>query len=115
MITDDAMMPLEAAILRTILYADVFNFPMTIEEIHHFLIHDTPISCEQVKDCLLQSSTLQQMIIMRDGYIALLDRATSINQRVQREAASAALWPHAVRCGRWPRAAGSTSVRRPRR
>jgi hypothetical protein len=34
------MMPLETAILRTILYADVFNFPMTIAEIQHFLISE---------------------------------------------------------------------------
>ena len=42
------MQPLEAAILRTVLYADVFNFPMKLEEIHHFLISDDPVSLAEI-------------------------------------------------------------------
>jgi hypothetical protein len=95
------MMPLESAILRTILYADVFGFPMTIAEIQHFLISDTPTTCEQIENALLHSDILQGHLVRRDGYVALADRTGLINQRKQREQASDYLWPLAMRYGTW--------------
>ena len=95
------MMPLETAILRTIIYADVFNFPMTIAEIQHFLISETPTTCTQIEHSLQQSSFLQQYLICEDGYVVLADRAALIDQRKQREQASDYLWPLAMRYGEW--------------
>ena len=58
------MKSIEAAILRTLLYADVFNFPMTPEEIHHFLMSDVPVSLKQVEEILATSHFLHEQIEM---------------------------------------------------
>ena len=90
---------LEIAILRTILYADVFNFPLTPAEIQHFLIHDRPTTFEQVEQTLQESLYLQQHLVMQAGYVAC--RAELIEQRPTREQASQQLWPEAVHYATW--------------
>jgi hypothetical protein len=95
------MMPLEIAILRTVLYADVFNFPMTAAEIQHFLISDRPTTCAQIERALQDSSLLRQHLIQSRGYVALAGRSELIDERIQREQASDYLWPLAMRYGTW--------------
>jgi hypothetical protein len=95
------MTPLETAILRTILYADVFDFPLTRAEIQHFLIHDAAVTHEQINQTLTHSARLQEMLVEGAGYVALASRAHLLAVRQQRDAASAHLWPLAVRYGRW--------------
>jgi hypothetical protein len=93
--------PLEAAILRTVLYADVFNFPLTAAEIQHFLIHDAPTSLAAVETALRHSIPLTACLILQDGYIACADKSHLIALRREREAASARLWPLARQYGIW--------------
>ena len=62
------MLGIEVAILRTVLYADVFQFPMTPQEIHHFLIADAPASFSQVEQALA-SPVLKKLLIVKDGYV----------------------------------------------
>lgn len=95
------MMPLETAILRTILYADVFNFPMTIAEIQHFLISEYSTTRAEIEHSLQNSPLLQQYLTCTDGYVVLADRVSLIDQRKQREQASDYLWPLAMRYGKW--------------
>lgn len=95
------MHPIEEAILRTILYADVFHFPMTVAEIHHFLIHDTRASFKQVEHTLATSTALRQMLCVERGYVVLAERTDLIDRRIEREEASAHLWPLALRYGTW--------------
>lgn len=95
------MEPLEAAILRTVLYADVFNFPMTAEEIHHFLIHDEPTTLTQIQTTLTASVELNRVLKCVDSYIIYNGREEIIAIRQIRDAASEHLWPLAVRYGRW--------------
>jgi hypothetical protein len=95
------MMPIETAILRTVLYADVFNFPMTVAEIQHFLISDVPTTCAQVERALQRSVTLQQYLTCSGGYVMLAERMDLIDERRQREQASDYLWPLAMSYGAW--------------
>lgn len=92
---------IEAAILRTVLYADVFNFPMTVEEIHHFLIHDEPVSLAQIHDALAHSPLLRETLEQLEPYYFYTGRAEIVTVRQTREATSQKLWPHAVRSGQW--------------
>src|SRR5262245_17927211 len=94
-------MSLETAILRTVIYADVFSFPMTLEEIHHFLIHDQPVSLDQVKWALNTSDLLKKKLYRADGYIVCAGREDLIPLRMRRERASQYLWPLAVTYGCW--------------
>lgn len=91
----------ETAILRTILYGDVFHFPMTLPEIHHFLIHDEPVSLEVIQNTLQNSDLLASALIHEHHYFALCDRAEIIDLRLRRDRASQAMWDDAMRFGRW--------------
>ncbi len=95
------MKPIEAAVLRTLLYADVFNFPMTSEEIHHFLIDDAPASLKQIEDILATSLFIREHVEMDCGYFVRVGRRALIEQRMAREKASQTLWPQALRYGTW--------------
>ncbi|MEO8606716.1 MAG: hypothetical protein ABI690_02455 [Chloroflexota bacterium] len=95
------MEAIEAAILRTVLYADLFHFPLTIREIHHFLIHDEPIDIEQIRQTLAESSNLQPYLQCIDEYVIYDGQEQLVTLRQMREAASEHLWPSAVRYAKW--------------
>ena len=95
------MQPLEAAILRTVLYADVFNFPMKLEEIHHFLISDDPASIIEIAQTLNQSDFLKQKLNQVGDYFIYNGSDNLVQIRQKREIASQFLWPQAVGWGRW--------------
>jgi hypothetical protein len=88
----------EIAILKTLLYGDIFDFPMTEREIHHYLIgvHATP---EVVHQTLHHSAYLAQHVIRVNGYYAM--RPDTAERRYQRSEISGALWNTARRYGIW--------------
>jgi hypothetical protein len=92
---------IESAILRTILYADVFDFPLTAEEIHHFLIHDEPTSLGEVKRLLANSRWLDHKLESNGVYFAYKGRRELFSTRESHEEASQRLWPLAVAYGMW--------------
>jgi hypothetical protein len=85
------------AIFRTVLYADVFHFPMTEAEIHHFLIGRAATRGE-VHAALEHSVWLRTHLICSDGYYTLSPDGAAL--RRQREANSQRLWARAERYGR---------------
>ncbi|MBL8153953.1 MAG: hypothetical protein JNM70_07200 [Anaerolineae bacterium] len=93
--------PLEAAILRTILYADVFQFPLTVEEIHHYLMAEQTVSLEQVRTCLEQSAFLRQRLETAEGYTVCRGRIETVALRKSRDELSAHLWNTGEMWGRW--------------
>lgn len=95
------MNPLERAILRTILYADVFDFPLTVAEIHHFLIHDCSVSRDDIERTLLTSPELARVLCLGSGFISSAERPELRVLRADRERATEELWPAALRYGRW--------------
>src|SRR5688572_23446265 len=91
---------LEAAILRTLLYADVFQFPLTRAELHSYLIHDRPIAFDQIEGAL-ESPQLCAMLCESEGYITFRTTPHYITRRLEREALAQTLLPQAQKYGRW--------------
>lgn len=84
---------LARAILETLAYSDVFDYPLRLEEIHRYL----PVRADlnAVRQALSGWQDVQA------GYYHLPGRAAVVALRVEREAHSRALLPTAVRYGRW--------------
>ncbi len=95
------MNSVEVAIMRTILYADVFNFPLTTHEIHRYLIHDNALSQSQITKTLENSSYLKQHLYCEKGYFCLQVHKQIIQIRQKREKVSQELWSDAIRYGKW--------------
>ncbi len=90
--------PLAGAILRTLLYADVFQFPLTESELHRFLI-GYQAALDAVTRCLNASHWLAALVHCDGGYWSLHDSLVVKDQRIAREQASLTLWPIAVNYG----------------
>lgn len=77
--------PIEQAILRTLIYADIFRFPLTKQEIHHYLIHGTPVSLSKIESMIQHSEFLKKYISQSQGYVALAEHAMDIERRIMRD------------------------------
>ena len=89
--------PLELAVLKTVAYADVFDYPMTPAEVHRYLIglRATPADV----DAALNSARLAPYLVYREGYAVLRGREACVAVRQERETNAHRLWPRAVRYG----------------
>jgi len=95
------MTPLEIAVLRTLLYADIFQCPLTFDELHRYLIHDRPINRNKLQSVLQQSHALVHILWQRDGYLGLREHEAYLQLRQKREQYTAKMWERATRYGRW--------------
>lgn len=96
-----ALHELECDILRTLLYGDIFRFPMTAREIHHFLITTSPCSLNDVETALQCSDILLARLERHGEWYVLAGRGDCVAERSRREAASEHLMVQARRYGRW--------------
>jgi hypothetical protein len=85
-------------VLKPILYADIFDYPLTFDEIYKFL--EFKATTAEVR-MLLDRAIEQQMIVTIDGFYSLADRPHLAAKRHERWRASQVLWPPAIRYGRW--------------
>jgi len=86
----------DEAILQTLIYADIFDYPLTPGEVHHFLI-GACASTDGVQAALDLSPRLLAHTTRTNGYVMLRDRQAIGALRDERRRASAALWPRARR------------------
>ena len=90
--------PLQQAILHTLAYADVFDYPLTASEIHRYLV-GVPSTLACVQETL--NNTLPKTYISQIGeYFTLPGREGLTETRARRTAHSAQIWPQAVAYGR---------------
>jgi hypothetical protein len=77
----------ELAIARSVLYAALFDYPLTLAQLHHTLIESdqTPAEILAVYD---GSAQLQSIVQHRDGFFFPAGRADLIAERRRREARS---------------------------
>lgn len=75
----------EWAIARTVIYASLFDYPLTLDQLHHALIESdqTPAEILAVYD---GSETLRDMIAHRDGFFFPMGCDALVDERPRREA-----------------------------
>ena len=87
------------AILRTVAYGDVFDYPMTVIEIHRYLV-GLPADLKSIRDLLAETGHSNQQLSLSGEYICLSGREALEGVRRQRERISRQLWPRARHYGR---------------
>lgn len=92
---------LEQAILRTVIYADIFSFPLTRKELHHYLIANGPYSLSEVEQALDTSILLNNELEYEGDIVFCSGRQNILAVRQQREQASLLLWSAALEYGQW--------------
>lgn len=88
------------AALRAVIYSDVFDFPLTVAEIHRYLI-GAAASPGEVRAALDKHLTPSGWLEARRGYYTLAGRGDLVERREALLAHNAQLWPRALRYGRW--------------
>jgi len=81
----------EVAILRALVYADVFNYPLKVEEIQRYA-EGEQLSLPEVGRLLESSDWLAQQVLKVDSLYVLKGREALVEGRLRRAKASAQLW-----------------------
>lgn len=97
--SENGHLPIEEAILKTLAYADIFDYPLKPEEIHRYLV-SIPASYGQVWEALENQAFSSHHIQSIDGYFMLKGRESSYEIRQKRNRLAAQMLPRAVHYGR---------------
>lgn len=92
--TQTRLSAITRAIVQTAAYADVFDYPLTVREIHRYLA-GIPARLQAVEHCLEAFRPLSRV----GEYYTLPGRELLAEERRRREARAARLWPEALRYG----------------
>ncbi len=95
---DTAPSSLEAGIIGALIYADLFDYPLTAREIHRYLV-GYAASLADVEKRLAQDDWLRERLGSSPPYWFLVRRDHLVSLRQEREAYAQALWPLAWRYG----------------
>ncbi|HET7034465.1 MAG TPA: hypothetical protein VFI42_02180 [Thermomicrobiaceae bacterium] len=80
-------------------YADIFDYPLTLPEIHRYLI-GLAVSRDSVRTGIEHELVPAGRLVVRDGYYALPGREAAVAARLERRERAARVWPRALRYGR---------------
>lgn len=69
-------------ILKTLIYSDIFDYPLTIEDIHRFLISDKK---EEIKEIRKNLQALKKIIAEENGFYCFLNKKEIVEKRIIRE------------------------------
>jgi hypothetical protein len=92
-------LPLAQAALRSVAYADVFEYPLRAAEVHRYL-HGVSATLEGTAEALASCSTPRSALSYSDGYYTLRGREELVEVRHRRAACARELWPAALKYGR---------------
>ncbi len=91
---------LARSIVGALAYADLFDYPLTEEEIWRYQI-ETSFSREIIELCLATSSELNGIVVQENGFYSLSSREAVFAIRRSRSLASQAVWDRAWLYSRW--------------
>jgi hypothetical protein len=92
--------PLAQSVLGALAYADLFDYPLSSEEIRRYQIA-TSYSGDEIALCLATSPHLQNAVSSRDGLYCLRGREATFEIRRERSEASRRVWRRAAFYARW--------------
>jgi hypothetical protein len=95
---DPAGAALERAIVQAVAYADVFDYPLTADEVHRYLI-GVPASRGSVHSALTDARLIPEVLSRSGRYFSLTGRETTVETRRARASTAADYWRCAVRYG----------------
>lgn len=85
-------MNLKESILKTIVYFDIFDFPLTAEEVKDYLYkHDSPVHIKEIKGVLVEMTENGLIEHIRDYYL-LKNRGKIVETRNTRKFISEKFW-----------------------
>lgn len=90
---------IDRAVLRTVTYGDVFDYPLKDVEVHRYL-HGLHVPLDAVSAALHRGAAPDGPFAHHDGHYMLRGRENILGVRRERAARAARLWPAAVRYGR---------------
>jgi hypothetical protein len=88
---------LQRAIVQTVAYADVFDYPLTADEIHRYLIG---VSASRGAVRTVLQSQLPPELARTGRYVSLVGREASVQTRKARAASAADFWRRGVHYAR---------------
>lgn len=89
---------LEDAIVHTVAYSDVFDYPLTAAEVHRYLV-GIATTQEVVEAALAEMTARPRRLDHLEGLYFLPGRSETVASRRRRGDVSAALWPKAIHYG----------------
>ncbi|HEX7138998.1 MAG TPA: hypothetical protein VF219_14170 [Vicinamibacterales bacterium] len=90
----------ELAIVQAVVYASIFDYPLTLAQLRATLVGAT-MSTEQVLATYESSARLRAIVDYRDGFFVLAGRNDLIRERRRRERHSRRFLQHHARLLRW--------------
>jgi hypothetical protein len=90
---------LEQAILQTVAYVDMYDYPLTVAEIHRYLVC-LPATETEVGQALENSHLVRRQLGKDGTYFFLAGREHIVETRRKREMVAGRLWPQALTYGR---------------
>ncbi len=84
---------LQQAVLETLAYSDVFDYPLTFDELHRYLTASAPPA--NLAACLSELS----LVATENGFYFLADRRETVRTRMNREQTSRVAFQRACRYG----------------
>src|SRR5205823_2846997 len=90
----------QRAIVQTLAYADVFDHPLTISEIHRYLV-GLRTTADVVAGLLADRRWWSRCLSFGEGFFTLRGREEIVALRQRRAATAAQYWPEALRFGQW--------------
>jgi hypothetical protein len=92
-------LPIEQAAVRSVAYADVFEYPLLAPEVHRYL-HGVSTTLEMTAEALAGCSVPGGALSYTDGFYTLRGSEALVDVRRRRAMHASTLWPAALRYGR---------------